>query len=243
MSKLVTAYTCGVFDHFHIGHLNFISDAAKVGILTVGIQDDRDVYECKKVKPTFPLADRMAIVSALSCVSRVISYRDSNQSAWLEADRPTYFVVGEEYGQDERFPGQAMTLVSCHELGIRVERIKRTQGISSTLLRKNARSFWETYAKLNVDNPKDSITTLTQEDPLLTNREVDWILTQLGPQYARMHVVDLGAGDGRLARPLADKVAHVNCVEPVHELVQRCKARSTSYQAAHLSYYIMPALA
>lgn len=242
-ASLTTAYTCGVFDHFHIGHLNFIREAYNCGLLTVGIQDDRDVFAGKGVHPTFPLADRLAIVGSLCYVSKVISYRNTDQSEFLKAERPTYFVVGEEYGNDDRFPGQVATLVACQELGIIVKRITRTENISSTMLRYNARQFWNTYSALHANDPSDSITTLTQEDPEITRQEVDWILNHSGTgAYEWKHILDLGAGDGRLARPLADKVAFVHCIEPQELLIKRSQSRSTPYQAAHLGYVKTDAL-
>ena len=74
----------GIFDLFHIGHLNCIKEASKYGDeLIIGVQDDRVVEENKGVKPTIPLAHRIQILSHLKGVNRVISYKGSNLSPIL----------------------------------------------------------------------------------------------------------------------------------------------------------------
>ena len=64
--------TFGTFDLFHVGHLNILSRARKLGDrLIVGVSSD-DMNEAKKgFRPLFSLAERMAIVSALRDVDEV----------------------------------------------------------------------------------------------------------------------------------------------------------------------------
>jgi glycerol-3-phosphate cytidylyltransferase len=64
--------TFGTFDVFHIGHLNILERASRLGTqLVVGVSTDA-LNLCKKNRaPLYTQQDRFAIVSQLKCVSRV----------------------------------------------------------------------------------------------------------------------------------------------------------------------------
>ncbi len=56
----------GVFDLFHIGHLNLIRRAkAQCRFLRIGVLSDHLVYEFKQIYPTIPQEERMEILRAL----------------------------------------------------------------------------------------------------------------------------------------------------------------------------------
>lgn len=223
-------FTCGVFDMFHVGHLNFLQEAAVEGPLTVGVQDDRDVLVGKGKAPVVPLLDRIAIVSALKCVDRVISYRNVDQSELFTQLRPDVFVVGEEYGRDTRFPLQRMTLSFCEEFGIKVVRVPRTDGVSTTLLRESANDFWENLAETHFESAKESITTLSQENPEQTNDEARKILHLLPRPWDNVRLLDLGAGDGRLTLKLVDHLKSIVAVEKQNVLLHRLRMHLSESQ-------------
>lgn len=86
-----TGYLSGVFDLFHVGHLEYLLNAKSYcEKLIVGVNDDAIVWEYKKRKPVIPCQDRMKIVSALKCVDDVIkvSIRDE-----VNAHSEIYFDV------------------------------------------------------------------------------------------------------------------------------------------------------
>lgn len=73
MDKVTVGYTTGVFDLFHIGHLNILKLAAeKCDYLIVGVTSDDTVYSYKKRRPVIPLRERMAIVEAIRFVDKVV---------------------------------------------------------------------------------------------------------------------------------------------------------------------------
>jgi len=70
---LIIGYTSGVFDLFHIGHLNLLERASKeCDLLFVGVCTDELTFKLKRRKPVIPFQDRLKIVDALSCVSKAI---------------------------------------------------------------------------------------------------------------------------------------------------------------------------
>lgn len=83
-TSLVIGYTTGVFDMFHIGHLNLLRRArARCDRLVVGVTSDELVLARKERGPVIPQAERMEIVGALSCVDEVVEQRDMDKlAAW-----------------------------------------------------------------------------------------------------------------------------------------------------------------
>ncbi|KAL3923413.1 MAG: hypothetical protein SGILL_001668 [Bacillariaceae sp.] len=70
--KTRTIYMDGVFDLFHIGHLEAINQCAKLGNrIIIGVTGDADATGYKR-RPIVPQAERVAIVDALSVVAKVI---------------------------------------------------------------------------------------------------------------------------------------------------------------------------
>ncbi|MBV9831098.1 MAG: adenylyltransferase/cytidyltransferase family protein, partial [Marmoricola sp.] len=66
-------YASGVFDMFHIGHLNILRRAReRCETLVVGVASDEYVEALKGRAPVVPLVERLDIISALGIVDEVI---------------------------------------------------------------------------------------------------------------------------------------------------------------------------
>ncbi|HIC83615.1 MAG TPA: glycerol-3-phosphate cytidylyltransferase, partial [Candidatus Marinimicrobia bacterium] len=66
-------YTTGVFDLFHIGHLNILKRAKlECDYLIVGITTDELAMSVKGEKPFIPFEERMEIVEAIKFVDEVV---------------------------------------------------------------------------------------------------------------------------------------------------------------------------
>lgn len=67
--KKVIGYTTGVYDMFHIGHLNILQRAREqCDFLVVGVSTDELVQKEKSKTPVISFEERCAIVGALRCV-------------------------------------------------------------------------------------------------------------------------------------------------------------------------------
>lgn len=73
MKKYKIGYTTGVFDLFHIGHLNILKEAKKrCEYLIVGVSSDEIVKQYKNKTPVIPFNERIEIVKAIKYVDEVV---------------------------------------------------------------------------------------------------------------------------------------------------------------------------
>lgn len=71
--KYQVGFTAGVFDLFHIGHLNLLRRCKEqCEYLMVGVMTDEFTEHQKGSKPYIPLEERMEIVQAIKYVDEVI---------------------------------------------------------------------------------------------------------------------------------------------------------------------------
>ena len=70
---MIIGYTSGVFDMFHIGHLNILKRAKEhCDFLIVGVSTDEVVQDYKHHTPVIPFKQRAAIVEAIKYVDKVV---------------------------------------------------------------------------------------------------------------------------------------------------------------------------
>ena len=129
---MVIGYTTGVYDMFHIGHLNIIRRAKEqCDYLIVGVSTDELVRRDKNKTPVIPYEERAAIVAALKYVDRVVPQPDKNKLGAWEKYRFNKMFVGDDWkGTDtwNRFEEQ------FRPLGVEIVYLPHTDGISSTQL-------------------------------------------------------------------------------------------------------------
>lgn len=132
MNKQVIGYTTGVFDMFHIGHLNILKKAKeKCDYLIVGVSTDKLVQEYKNKKPIIPYEERAAIVESIKYVDKVVPQTSMDKrEAWRKYKFNVMF-----HGSDWKNTDMYNQIVKeLSEIGVEVVFLPHTEGISSTLL-------------------------------------------------------------------------------------------------------------
>ncbi len=122
-------FTNGCFDLLHVGHVESLEQAKSFGDrLVVGINSDESVRRLKgETRPFVPLADRMKLLSALSCVDWVVDFDEDTPEQLIEAIMPEVLVKGEDYAIEEIVGAQQVL-----SAGGRVERIPLVPNRSTT---------------------------------------------------------------------------------------------------------------
>ena len=133
MKKYKIGYTTGVFDMFHIGHLNIIKRAKEqCDFLIVGVSTDELVQDYKHKTPIIPYADRSAIVSAIKYVDQVVPQEDMDKLEAVKRLQVDAVFVGSDWKGSAKWEEyeRAFAAVGCD-----VVYLEHTEGISSSILR------------------------------------------------------------------------------------------------------------
>ena len=105
--KITVGYTTGVYDMFHIGHLNILKNAKEqCDYLIVGVSTDELVEHDKNKKPVIPFSERLQIVSSIKYVDQVVPQDNKNKlEAWQKYHFDKMFVGSDWQGtpQWEKF--------------------------------------------------------------------------------------------------------------------------------------------
>ena len=101
--KLTTVAVSGYFDPIHVGHLEFLELAKKLGDNLIVIINNNLQAELKKGSTFMDEKDRMEIVAALRCVDEVFLSIDTDKSVCksLERIKPDIFANGGDRSLDE----------------------------------------------------------------------------------------------------------------------------------------------
>lgn len=84
--KKIIGYTTGVYDLFHIGHLNILKQAkSECDYLIVGVTTDEEVERLKGIKPFIPFEERIEIIKQIKYVDEVHAEHNNDKIlAWKE---------------------------------------------------------------------------------------------------------------------------------------------------------------
>ncbi|MCC8150585.1 MAG: adenylyltransferase/cytidyltransferase family protein [Lachnospiraceae bacterium] len=131
--KFKIGYTTGVYDMFHIGHLNIIQKAKKqCEYLIVGVTTDELCFKRKNKKPIICEHDRMEIVRALRDVDEVVPQVDMDKLAAVKKYKADAVFVGSDW---KGSPAWIQYEKEFADIGCTVIYLDHTDGISSTILR------------------------------------------------------------------------------------------------------------
>lgn len=134
MKKYKLGYTTGVFDMFHIGHLNILHRAKEqCETLVVGVTSDDLCYKRKHKFPIINERDRMSIVEAIRYVDKVIPQVDMEKIRPVKEMGADVVFVGSDWKGTKSWIQYEKEFAS---VGCSVVYLDHTDGISSTILRE-----------------------------------------------------------------------------------------------------------
>ena len=131
---MIIGYTTGVYDMFHIGHLNILRQAKeKCDYLIVGVSTDECVMTYKHRAPIIPYEQRAAIVEAIKYVDEVVPQINMDKLEFLKVRHFDVMFHGDEW--------RGTVLYNKYEeefarFGAKIEYLPHTDGISSSMLRE-----------------------------------------------------------------------------------------------------------
>ncbi len=133
MGPLV-GYVPGVYDLFHVGHLNMLRQARELcDVLVAGVVSDEMCEQAKGVRPFVPLEERLAIVDAIGIVDATYAELTADKlDAWHEVGFAKIF-KGDDWRGTAK--GEALELRMAG-VGVEVVYFPYTMHTSSTQLRR-----------------------------------------------------------------------------------------------------------
>ncbi|MCM3574701.1 adenylyltransferase/cytidyltransferase family protein [Mesobacillus subterraneus] len=134
MKQHKIGYTTGVFDLFHVGHLNILRKAKEqCEFLIVGVSTDELVMEYKDKKPVIPYADRAEIIEGIKYVDMVVPQVNRDKfSAWENLKFDAMF-VGDDWKGSSLF---SEVETRFKQVGVEIVYFPYTKGVSSTLVKE-----------------------------------------------------------------------------------------------------------
>lgn len=133
METKVIGYTTGVFDLFHVGHLNILKKAKSCcDYLIVGVSTDELVYDYKHKYPVIPYNERVEIIKSIRYVDEVVEQKNMDKyEAWKNLHFNKYF-HGDDWKNTELYK-QAEE--KFEKEGVQVVYFPYTTGTSSTIIK------------------------------------------------------------------------------------------------------------
>ena len=136
--KMVIGYTSGVYDLFHIGHLNLLKNAKSLcDKLVVGVTSD-ELVSYKNKKSVIPHSERLEIVRNIKCVDAVVPQNDMDKFKMWERLKFDIMFVGDDWFEtdkwkelDERFK----------KVGVKIVYFPYTKGVSSSVINETLKEL------------------------------------------------------------------------------------------------------
>lgn len=126
-------YTAGVFDLFHIGHLNLLKNAKGMcDKLIVGVTTD-ELVQYKGKDPMIPFVDRIEIVRNIKYVDAVVAQEDMDKLTMCKKLKADVLFVGDDWYNSEKWNKYD---TDFKEAGMEIVYFPYTKGISSTQITK-----------------------------------------------------------------------------------------------------------
>lgn len=138
MKEYKIGYTTGVFDMFHIGHLNILKRAKEhCDYLIVGVSTDEVVQSYKHHLPVIPYEQRAEIVKAIRYVDEVVPQTSMDKMEAFKKYKFNVLFHGSDWKDSEMYN---KIIDDFKKVGVDVVFLPHTEGISTTLIREKKNS-------------------------------------------------------------------------------------------------------
>jgi len=134
MAERLVGYVPGVFDMFHVGHLNVLKNAREhCDHLVAGVVSDEMAQRVKGLQPVVPTVERVSIVAACRYVDEAVVEDTPHKLDMWERVRFDVIVKGDDWKDTDRGDKLEQDFAG---VGVRVVYVPYTQQTSSSLLRR-----------------------------------------------------------------------------------------------------------
>ena len=129
---MVVGYTTGVYDMFHIGHLNILKKAKEqCEYLIVGVSTDEVVKNYKNKLPIIPFEQRREIVAAIKYVDEVVPQTSLNKMDAYKKLKFNAIFHGSDWKGSEMYN---KIIEEFAYVGVDIVFLPHTDGVSSTMI-------------------------------------------------------------------------------------------------------------
>lgn len=130
---MIIGYTSGVYDLFHIGHLNLLKNAKGMcDKLIVGVTVD-ELVTYKGKHAIIPFEDRIEIVRNIKYVDAAVPQYDMDKMTMCKKLKANILFVGDDWYNSEKWNEYEKQF---NEAGIEIVYFPYTKGVSSTQITK-----------------------------------------------------------------------------------------------------------
>jgi len=130
---MIIGYTAGVFDLFHVGHLNLLKNAKGMcDKLVVGVTVD-ELVAYKGKRAVIPFEDHIEIVRSIRYVDAAVPQYDMDKLTMCKKLGATVLFVGDDWYGTEKWTEYEKQFSAA---GIKIVYFPYTRGVSSTKLTK-----------------------------------------------------------------------------------------------------------
>lgn len=144
---MTIGYTTGVYDLFHIGHLNLLKNAKGMcDKLIVGVTID-ELVAYKGKKALIPFEDRIEVVRSCKYVDAAVPQYDMDKLTACKKLGASYLFVGDDWYGTDKWNAYEKQFA---EAGIKIIYFPYTHGVSSTQIR----NALDTLRKDNLEDVK-----------------------------------------------------------------------------------------
>lgn len=138
-----TVYVGMSADMVHPGHLNIISEASKLGQVTIGLLTDKAIASYKRL-PTLNYEQRKIVIENIKGVAKVVPQEELDYTVNLERIRPDFVVHGDDWKEGVQSQTRQKVIDTLAQWDGKLFEVPYTKGISSTQLNESLKEIGTT---------------------------------------------------------------------------------------------------